>query len=143
MKPIIKLYDVTLRDGAQTEGVSFSLQGKLKITNLLDELGIHYIEGGWPGVNPKDTEYFKIMKKKKLNNARLVAFGSTRRVNIPAEKDSNLRALIEAGTEQADIFCKGWDFHVKEVLKISLEQNLELIYDSVQYLKRYISDVVL
>lgn len=143
MKPKIKLYDTTLRDGAQTEGVSFSIQDKLKITELLDEFGMHYIEGGWPGSNPKDSEYFKIMKKKKLHYARLVAFGSTRRTNIPVEKDLNLKALIEAETEHVNIFCKGWDFHVKEVLRISLEENLELVYDSVQYLKRYVPIVTL
>ena len=143
MKPKIKLYDTTLRDGAQTEGVSFSIQDKLKITELLDEIGMHYIEGGWPGSNPKDTEYFKIMKKKKLHNARLVAFGSTKRATIPVGKDPNIKALIEAGTEQVNIFCKGWDFHVKEVLKISLEQNLELAYDSMHYLKQYVPDVAL
>ena len=143
MKSKIKLYDTTLRDGAQTEGVSFSIQDKLKITELLDEIGIHYIEGGWPGSNPKDSEYFKIMKKKKLHYARLVAFGSTRRASIPVEKDLNLKALIEAETEQVNIFCKGWDFHVKEVLRISLEENLELVYDSVQYLKRHVPIVTL
>jgi len=143
MKPKIKLYDTTLRDGAQTEGVSFSIQDKLKITKLLDEIGIHYIEGGWPGVNPKDTEYFKIMKKKRPKNAVLVAFGSTRRAKVPVEKDPNIRALIEAGVGHVNIFCKGWDFHVKEALRIGLEENLELIHDSVQYLKRYVPRVTL
>lgn len=139
----IYLYDTTLRDGAQTRGVSFSLQDKLKVTELLDEIGIHFIEGGWPGSNPKDTEFFQIMKNKKLKNATLVAFGSTRRASHKPEDDPVLKALVEAETKQVSIFCKGWDFHVKEALKISLEQNLELIYDSIQYLKRYAPRVAL
>jgi len=143
MKPESKLIlsDTTLRDGAQTEGVSFSVQDKIKIIHLLDELGMGIIEGGWPGSNPKDSELFKIMKGKKLKNAKFTAFGSTRKASNPVEKDLNIKALIEAETEQVNIFCKGWDFHVKDILGITLEQNLELVYDSVEYLKRYVPSV--
>ncbi len=139
----IKLFDTTLRDGAQAEGVSFSLQDKIKITHLLDDIGIHYIEGGWPGSNPKDTEYFEIMKKRKLNNAILVAFGSTRRAKETAENSKILNALVGAETKHVSIFCKGWDFHVREALKITLEENLELIYDSMKFLKQRVPSVSL
>ncbi|MFH1415947.1 MAG: citramalate synthase, partial [Elusimicrobiota bacterium] len=140
----VKLYDVTLRDGAQTEGVSFSLKDKIKIIRLLDEIGIAYIEGGWPGANPKDTELYELMKKEKLTqNAVVVAFGSTRRACNKPEDDPVLKALIESGAEQVNVFAKGWDFHVREALKITLEENLELIFDSVEYLKRYVPAVTL
>ncbi len=139
----IKLYDVTLRDGAQTEGISFSVNNKVRILKLLDELGVSYIEGGWPGANPKDTELFEIMKKEKLQNAILVAFGSTCRANQKAEESPILRHLIEAKTPHVNIFAKGWDFHVKEALKISLDQNLDLVYDSIIYLKKYVPSVSL
>ncbi len=139
----LKLFDTTIRDGAQAEGVSFSLQDKLKITHLLDEIGIHFIEGGWPGSNPKDTEYFERMKKEKLTRATLVAFGCTRRVKEKVQESKVLKNLIEAETEQVSIFCKGWDFHVTDALKISLEQNLDMIFDSVQYLKKHVLRVAL
>src|SRR5436190_14125861 len=90
----IIIYDTTLRDGSQTEGISFSVNDKIKITEKLDDLGVHYIEGGWPGSNPKDEEFFKVMQKKKLKNAKLAAFGSTRRAGIKSTDDTNLRALI-------------------------------------------------
>ena len=131
----VKLFDTTLRDGAQTEGISFSLADKIKIAKLLDELGIHYIEGGWPGSNPKDIEFFKKIKDVKLKQAKIVAFGSTRRPNTPAEKDKNLNALIEAETPAVAIFGKCWDFHVTDALKTTLEENLKMIEESVKYLK--------
>jgi len=139
----IKLYDVTLREGSQAEGVYFSIKDKLKIIHLLDEIGMDYIEGGWPGTNPKDTDLYNIMKGEKLDNAVLVAFGMTRRVDNKVEDDPFLEALIKTEVEHVNIFAKGWDFHVREVLKITLEQNLELVYDSIQYLKRYIPNVSL
>ena len=130
----VKLFDTTLRDGAQTEGISFSLEDKIKIANLLDDLGIHYIEGGWPGSNPKDIEFFKAIKEIKLRSAKISAFGSTRRPGNKAEDDKNLNALIDAETPAVAIFGKCWDFHVKDALKTSLEENLNMIEDSVRYL---------
>lgn len=131
----ITIYDTTLRDGSQTEGVSFSVNDKIKITEKLDQLGIHYIEGGWPGSNPKDKEFFAAMKKKKLKNAVLASFGSTRRANIKASDDTNLKELVKSQTKTVTIFGKSWDLHVTDVLKTTLEENLRMIYDSVHFLK--------
>ena len=131
----VKLYDTTLRDGAQTEGISYSVNDKLRIAKKLDELGIHYIEGGWPGSNPKDKRFFKLMKKEKLKKAKLVGFGSTRRAGIKPGKDKNLKEIVASGVKVATIFGKTWDLHVKEVIKTSLEENLCMISDSVAYLK--------
>src|SRR4030043_332572 len=100
----IKLYDTTLRDGSQGEGISFSVADKIKIARKLDELGIHYIEGGWPGSNPKDMEFFKSVKAMKFKNSKVVAFGSTMRPRIKASEDDNLRALIKSGVSVAAIF---------------------------------------
>ena len=132
----IELYDTTLRDGAQTMGISFSVKDKLVITEKLDELGIHFIEGGWPGSNPKDMEYFNAVRNIKLKNSRVVAFGSTRRKGIKPSSDSNLKALLKSGTEYITIFGKSWDLHVDKVFKIPLQENLDMIYDSVFYLKK-------
>lgn len=131
----IKILDTTLRDGSQMEGINFTAKDKLKIAQLLDELGVHYIEGGWPGSNPKDIDFFKQAKKLNLKNSKLTAFASTRRAKLSAEKDSNLAALIESEAPAVSIFGKCWDFHVKEALKISNEDNVKLIEDSVAYLK--------
>lgn len=133
----VEIYDTTLRDGAQAEDIAFSVEDKIRITEKLDELGVHYIEGGWPGSNPKDAEYFKRAKKLKLKNAVVVAFGSTHRPKHKAKDDSNIKTLIEAETPVITIFGKTWDFHVKESLKISLNENLDLILNSVAYLKKY------
>jgi len=138
----VKLFDTTLRDGAQTEGISFSLEDKLKIAKLLDELGIHYIEGGWPGSNPKDIEFFKKIRDIKLKTSKIVAFGSTRRPNIKVEDDKNLNALIEAETPAVAVFGKCWDFHVTDALKTTLEENLKMIEESVAYLKKQGREVV-
>jgi len=138
----VKLFDTTLRDGAQTEGISFTVEDKLKIAKLLDKLGVHYIEGGWPGSNPKDIEFFKRAKELKLKNAKIVAFGSTRRANVKPEDDLNLKAIIESGAPAVAIFGKAWDFHVKEALKISLEENLKLIEDSISFLKKNGKEVI-
>jgi 2-isopropylmalate synthase len=135
----VKLFDTTLRDGAQTEGISFSLEDKLKIARLLDELGIHYIEGGWPGSNPKDIEFFKRVK---LKNARIVAFSSTRRPEVKVEDDKNIQTLIEAGTPAVSIFGKCWDFHVKDALKTTLLENLSMIEDTVAFAKKAGKEVV-
>jgi len=131
----IDIYDTTLRDGSQREGVSLSVADKLKIVEKLDEFGIAYIEGGWPGSNPKDIEFFRRARKIKLKNARLCAFGSTRRPGTDAAEDQNIRALVEAGTETVTLFGKSWDFHVSDALKTSPEENLAMIKESVGYLK--------
>lgn len=138
----VKIYDTTLRDGAQAEGISFSLDDKVRIAQRLDELGIHYIEGGWPGSNPKDIKFFQRMKRMKLKNAKLTAFGSTRRAKYPAGKDPNIRALLKSGTKVVCIFGKSWDLHVRIALGVSLEKNLELIEDSVSYLKKKKKEVI-
>lgn len=130
----IEIYDTTLRDGAQGEAVFFTLLDQIKIAEKLDEFGFDFIEGGWPGSNPKAEEFFKRMGLKKLERSRLVAFGSTRRKNVQAEKDPFLKAIIDAGVDVITIFGKSWDLHVKEVLKISLEENLDLISDSIKFL---------
>jgi len=131
----IDIYDTTLRDGSQREGVSLSVTDKLKIAEKLDEFGISYIEGGWPGSNPKDIEFFRRAKNIKFKNARLCAFGSTRRPGISAAEDSNIQALIEAETDTVTIFGKSWDFHVHDAIKTTLDENLAMIRDSVAYLK--------
>jgi 2-isopropylmalate synthase len=127
------LYDTTLRDGTQREGISLSLEDKLRITKRLDAFGIHYIEGGWPGSNPKDVEYFRRAQSLDLQDAKLVAFGSTRRKNSQPDDDANLAALIGAGTPAVTIVGKSWDLHVLDVLETTLEENLEMIGDSVEY----------
>ncbi|MBM3149853.1 MAG: citramalate synthase, partial [Chloroflexi bacterium] len=133
--PQVQLYDTTLRDGAQQEGISFSIADKLKVTQKLDELGIHFIEGGWPGANPKDTEFFSKACHLELGHGVLVAFGSTRRCDARVTKDAGLRAVIEAGTRVVTIVGKSWDLHVTQVLETTLENNLHIIYESVDYLK--------
>lgn len=137
----IEIYDTTLRDGSQAEEVSFSVEDKLRITEKLDEFGIHYIEGGWPGSNPKDAEYFRRVRKLSLSNSIVVAFGSTHRPRHRVEDDPNIRSLLESEVRVITIFGKTWDFHVREALRIPLEENLEIIYDSVNYLKRHVEKV--
>ena len=134
MPPTIELYDTTLRDGAQYEGISLSVDDKLGIAHKLDELGIHYIEGGWPGSNPKDAEFFEQARNLNLNNAVLTAFGATRKANITAEQDDNLQALLAAGTSVVTLVGKSWDLHVHEILNTSLEENLAMVRDSISYL---------
>ena len=133
--PEVQLYDTTLRDGAQQEGISLSVADKLKIALKLDELGIHFIEGGWPGANPKDTEFFLKAQDLDLRHSVLVAFGSTRHPESKVNKDANLRTLVEAKTKVVTIVGKSWDLHVTQVLETSLENNLVLIGESVSYLK--------
>jgi len=138
----IRLYDTTLRDGSQAEDVSFLVTDKIRIAQKLDELGIHYIEGGWPGSNPKDIAFFKDIKKVSLSGAKIAAFGSTRRAKTTPDKDNNIRTLIQAEPDVVTIFGKTWDFHVHEALRISLEENLELINDSLAYLKQHVGEVI-
>lgn len=130
----VYLYDTTLRDGSQSEGISYSVMDKVRIAEELDMLGIHYIEGGWPGSNPKDMEFFIKMAKKPLANAKLVAFSMTRRIGIKAEDDASLKALLKSGVSYVTIVGKTWDLHVTDVLKVSLEENLFMIHDTVAFL---------
>lgn len=130
----IEIFDSTLRDGAQGQGISFSLEDKIKIVNVLDEIGVSYIEAGNPGSNPKDMEFFKRIKDIKLKNAQIAAFGSTRRMGIEAKDDKNIQNLISADTEVVVIFGKSWDFQVKDILKTTLEENLNMIKDTIEFL---------
>jgi 2-isopropylmalate synthase len=131
----LEIYDTTLRDGAQAEDVSFSVEDKVRVAQKLDELGVHFIEGGWPGANPKDIEFFRIIKTIPLNNATVIAFGSTRKASHSVGKDPNLQALLAADTKTITLFGKTWSLHVTDALGISLATNLELIGDSVAYLR--------
>lgn len=131
----IEIYDTTLRDGTQSENFNLSVDDKIKITLALDELGIDYVEGGWPGSNPVSVEYFQKMKKITLKHTRLAAFGSTRHFSKTAENDHNIMALLDAETPVVTIFGKSWDIHVHDALKIELEDNLSLIKDTLSYLK--------
>jgi len=135
-------FDTTLRDGTQGEAVSFSVDDKLIIAQKLDELGIDYIEGGWPGSNPKDKEFFTRASELNLKHAKLTAFGSTRFAKNPVEQDRNVLALVEAGTPVVSIFGKTWDLHVKRALGITNEENLVLISDTVKYLVDHGKEVV-
>ena len=130
----VDLYDTTLRDGAQMEGMSLSVEDKLRIAAKLDELGVSFIEGGWPGANPKDIEFFERVPELRLR-AKLVAFGSTRRAGVEAARDATLSALVTAGTEYVTLVGKANDLHVRAVLETSYEENLAMIGDSVRYLK--------
>jgi 2-isopropylmalate synthase len=138
---LIKLYDTTLRDGTQAEDISFLVEDKIRIAHRLDELGINYIEGGWPGSNPKDVAFFNDIKKEKLQQAKIAAFGSTRRAKTTPDKDHNIQTLIAAEPDVITIFGKTWDFHVREALRITLDENLELINDSLVFLKQNVSEV--
>jgi 2-isopropylmalate synthase len=138
----IALYDTTLRDGTQREGISLSLGDKLKIAQRLDDFGIHYIEGGWPGSNPKDAEFFRSVRSLGLKRARVAAFGATRRKETPVESDPNIRALLDSETPVVTIVGKTWDLHVYDVLECSLDENLAMIRESVAYLKGRGKEVV-
>jgi 2-isopropylmalate synthase len=135
MANTIKIFDTTLRDGTQGEGISLTVEDKLKIAQKLDELGVSYIEGGWPGSNNKDIDFFSRAKELKLSNAKITAFGSTRRKDTRPEDDVNLNRILEVGVSVATIFGKSWDFHVHKAIQTTLEENLAMIYDSVKYLK--------
>ena len=130
----IKIFDTTLRDGSQGAGISFSVEDKLKIASALDDFGVSYIEGGWPGSNPKDEEFFKLAKNK-FKHSKLVAFGSTRKKNSDIKEDENIKKIVESGVKVVCIFGKSWDLHVKYALKTSLKENLNMINDTVSFLK--------
>jgi len=138
----ITLYDTTLRDGTQSEGISLSVNDKLKITRRLDEFGIHYIEGGWPGSNPKDAEYFRRVRSMVLKTSKIAAFGSTRRKNTRPDQDLNLQALVDAETTVVTVVGKSWDLHVSDVLETTPEENLAMIEESVEYLKSLGKEVI-
>ncbi|MFZ4694896.1 MAG: citramalate synthase [Verrucomicrobiia bacterium] len=142
MKASILLYDTTLRDGTQAEGVNFSLQDKLRIVEKLDAFGAHYIEGGFPGSNEKDIAFFKAARRLRLRNARLAAFGATRRPHVAAAKDPQVRTLLDSGVPVVTIVGKSWLFHVREVLRTTPEENLAMIGDTVRFLKRHGREVV-
>lgn len=131
----IEIFDSTLRDGAQSEGVSYSVQDKLNIIKTLDNFGVKYIEAGNPGSNPKDIEFFEKAAEAELKNATLCAFGSTRRKNLKVEEDSNVVSLLKANTKAVAIFGKSWDLHITKILKATLEENLELVYDTLKFFK--------
>ncbi len=128
------IYDTTLRDGTQGEGISFSVTDKIRITEKLDQFGVDYVEGGWPGSNPRDMAYFEGVKKLNLKNAKVAAFGSTRRANVSAGEDLQLKLLLDSATEVVTIFGKSWLLHVTEVLRTTPEENLSMIEDSVRFL---------
>ncbi len=136
------LYDTTLRDGAQAEGVSFSLEDKVKIARKLDEFGFHYIEAGWPGSNPKDNEFFRIARDLDWQQAKLVAFSMTRRKGMRADDDPNIRTLLDCGTPAVAIVGKSWDLHATDALGVSLDENLRMIEDTVQLAKREGKEVI-
>lgn len=139
---MISYFDTTLRDGTQGEGLSLSAEDKVRIAQRLDSLGIQYIEGGWPGSNPKDLEFFERAKSIVFANSRIVAFGSTYRWGNEPASDPNLQALIQAGTPAVSIFGKSWLLHVERALGITPEQNLELIRQSVAFLKAHDKEVI-
>ncbi|MCF7790559.1 MAG: citramalate synthase [Victivallales bacterium] len=130
----IKIYDTTLRDGSQAAGVNFSKIDKVRIADILDDFGVSYIEGGWPGSNPKDISFFEAVKRKKFKHAKIAAFGSTRRHSNRVENDDNIVKLLESEAPVITIFGKSWELHSREVLKITPDQNLEIIADSCRYL---------
>lgn len=138
----IAIYDTTLRDGAQAEDVAFSVEDKVRIALKLDELGVKFIEGGWPGSNPRDQEFFEKMKTHRLKHATLTAFGSTRRRGKKCTDDENLKAILKSGVKCAAIVGKSWDFHVTHALQTTLEEHLDAIYESIVFLKRRL-DVVM
>ncbi|MCL2766071.1 MAG: citramalate synthase [Peptococcaceae bacterium] len=140
--PTVQIYDTTLRDGAQSEGISFSCEDKIRIAQYLDNMGFHYIEGGWPGSNPKDFEFFHRIRDYKMKNARIAAFGSTRRPSATVENDENVLAIVNAQTPVATIVGKSWDFHVTEALGTTLEENLAMIGDTIAYLKSLGKEVI-
>ena len=136
------LYDTTLRDGTQGENISFSADEKMAIAKRLDEMGVHYVEGGWPGSNPRDMHFFDLAKRVDFETTRLVAFGATRRPGIAVEDDANVKALIESGTPAVAIFGKTWDLHVTQIMNNTLEENLAMIRDTVSFLKSKGREVV-
>ncbi|MBI5442089.1 MAG: citramalate synthase [Deltaproteobacteria bacterium] len=139
---MVRIYDTTLRDGAQGEDVSFTVEDKLRIAQRLDGLGIHYVEGGWPGSNPRDIQFFQEARSLRLKTAKLAAFGSTCRVDVEPEDDANIQALLEAATPVVTVVGKTWDLHVEDVLRTTLPKNLEIIDKSIRFLKERVPEVI-
>ena len=137
----IKIYDTTLRDGTQSEEINLSVQDKVRITRKLDDLGVHYVEGGWPGSNATDKEFFQEIKNYALKNCKISAFGSTHMNRLTPENDPNLNALIESGSKAMSIFGKTWDFHATNALGVTLERNIELISNSIGYLRPHVEEL--
>jgi len=137
----VEIYDTTLRDGAQSEAVTFTSEDKVRITLSLDGFGVDYIEGGWPGSNPRDEAYFKDIRNYDLKQAKVVAFGSTHYPKTDPENDANLQALVNAGTEVVAVVGKSWDVHVKDALRISLKRNLEIIENSLAFLRPKVGQI--
>ncbi len=141
-RPAVDLYDTTLRDGTQAEGIAISADDKIRIARKLDEMGITYLEGGWPGSNPNSVEFFNRIRAVRLSTIRVAAFGSTRHARNTCAKDPNVQALLDVKTPVVTIFGKSWDLHVREALRVPLEANLEMIADTVAYLKSKGREVV-
>jgi len=137
----IDIYDTTLRDGGQTAGINFSAEDKNRVANHLAAFGVPWIEGGWPGASPKDDQFFELMRDRKWSQSKLVAFGSTARPGKSATSDNGLKNLIKSGADAACIFGKSWDLHVTKALGISMEENLELVHSSIQFLKKHFDTV--
>src|SRR4029078_13161656 len=133
MRRVIKIYDTTLRDGTQGEGVSFSMEDKVRLARRLDALGIHYIEGGWPDSNPKDLRFFRRMQDVTLKQAKLAAFSMTRRAGGMTQSHPNMQAIIASGAPVATIVGKSWDFHVTGALETTLGENVSVIRDSLYF----------
>jgi 2-isopropylmalate synthase len=142
MRRLVTIYDTTLRDGTQGEGVSFSMEDKVRLASRFDAFGIHYIEGGWPGSNPKDLRFFRRMQAVALKHARLAAFSMTRRPGSPAESDPNMAALVDAGAPVATIVGKSWDLHVTHALETTLPENLAMIADTIAFLRGRVEEVI-
>ena len=138
----IEIYDTTLRDGSQGEGVNFSVEDKCRVAEQLDALGVDFIEGGWPGSNPRDLEFFERARELKLVNARLAAFGATRRHTLTCDDDPSIQSLLKSETPVVTIFGKSWLLHVTDALRLSPEENLEIIEDTVRYLSDRVGCVV-
>jgi len=138
----VKIYDTTLRDGSQAEGVSFTVEDKIRIAHKLDELGVHYVEGGWPGSNPRDIDFFEKANRAQFSQARITAFGSTRYPDKKVEDDTVLQALLKTETSVVTIFGKSWDLHVEKALATTLDENLRMIFESVAYLKKQREEVL-
>lgn len=142
MNQKVTLYDTTLRDGTQGEGISFSSADKIRIADRLDTFGVHYIEGGWPGSNPKDLEFFELAARRQFKHARIAAFGSTRRAQTTCAEDAQIQMLVKAGTPVVTMFGKTWALHVKEVLRTTFAENLAMIGDSIRYFKAAGKEVI-
>src|ERR1700719_2568683 len=138
----IEIYDTTLRDGAQGEGVNFSVADKCRVAAHLDTLGVDFIEGGWPGSNPRDIAFFEQVRKLRLKHARVAAFGATRRKHLTCDQDPSIQALLRADTPVVTVFGKSWLLHVTDALRLNREENLEIISDTIRYLTARVPFVI-